>query len=195
MTQPANIDLDGRFFADPGELYQRLRRESPVVRVTTPMGLKAWMATRYENVRPSLNDPRLSKSATRFVEVLERQSVSRGQRARFGDSSAGHILNTDPPDRTRLRKLVNRAFTGRGSRRCDPESSRARPSVLAGAGGRCGRRRRRRGRRRGSRGPERGQPVLPVRARRRRTGWRSRRFDDRFGRQQRRRLRLVELAR
>src|SRR6266567_239130 len=113
MTQPANIELDGRFFADPDELYHRLRRESPVVRVTTPMGLTAWMVTRYEDVRPALNDPRLSKSASRFAEILERQSVSHEQRARFGDSSAGHMLNTDPPDHTRLRKLVNRAFTGR----------------------------------------------------------------------------------
>ena len=113
MTQQAAIDLGGRFFADPDELYQQLRQESPVARVTTPMGLDAWMVTRYEDVRPALNDPRLSKNSTRFAEILDQRSVPHDQRIQLVDAMTGHMLNSDPPDHTRLRKLVNRAFTGR----------------------------------------------------------------------------------
>ncbi|WP_216893316.1 cytochrome P450 family protein [Nocardia alni] len=119
MTHPTTIDLNGRFFTDPNELYERLRRESPVVRVTMPTGLTAWLVTRYEDVRPALNDPRLSKHAARYVEILDRQSIPRDG-GRLGDSMAGHMLNTDPPDHTRLRKLVNHAFTPRAVARMRP---------------------------------------------------------------------------
>ena len=112
MTQPPAIDLLGPFFADPDELYQRLRRESPVVRVTLPTGLNAWMVTQFEDVRPALRDPRLSKNAVRVAEIVSRQPIPHGQH-RLGDATAASMLNTDPPDHTRLRKLVNRAFTGR----------------------------------------------------------------------------------
>ncbi|WP_433428110.1 cytochrome P450 family protein [Nonomuraea sp. CA-141351] len=120
MTHLATVGLDGPFFADPDELYQKLRLESPVVRVITPIGLHAWMVTRYEDVRPALNDPRLSKSAARFAEILEQRSIPPDSRIQLADSVAGHMLNTDPPDHTRLRKLVNRAFTVRAVARMRP---------------------------------------------------------------------------
>lgn len=139
MTYPTTIDLNGRFFADPNELYERLRRESPVARVTMPMGVTAWLVTRYEDVRPALNDPRLSKHAARYVEILDRQSIPRDG-GRLGDSMAGHMLNTDPPDHTRLRKLVNHAFTPRAVARMRPRIEEianrlADTMALAGAGG------------------------------------------------------------
>jgi cytochrome P450 len=120
MTQADTVELGDRFFADPDELYRTLRREAPVVRVSTPMGLPAWMVTRYEDARPALNDPRLSKNAARFHEILERRSVAPERRMQFADSLAGHMLNSDPPDHTRLRKLVNRAFTVRAIARMRP---------------------------------------------------------------------------
>ncbi|MEU7814898.1 cytochrome P450 [Pseudonocardia sp. NPDC049154] len=114
------VELDGKFFDDPDALYRTLRREAPVVRVNTPMGLQAWVVTRYADARPALNDPRLSKDGTRFAEILERRSVAPERRMQFADSLAGHMLNTDPPDHTRLRKLVNRAFTVRAIARMRP---------------------------------------------------------------------------
>jgi cytochrome P450 len=120
MTQADTIELGDRFFADPDELYRTLRREAPVVQVSTPMGLQAWVVTRYHDVRPALNDPRLSKDASRFADILERRSVAPERRVQFADSLAGHMLNSDPPDHTRLRKLVNRAFTVRAIARMRP---------------------------------------------------------------------------
>lgn len=118
MTQPVRVDLDEGFFADPHALYRRLREESPVVRVMMPTGVDAWMVTRYEDVRPALNDPRLSKDGVRFREILQRRSP--GQRAAFAESATHHMLNSDPPDHTRLRKLVNKAFTVRAVGRLRP---------------------------------------------------------------------------
>jgi cytochrome P450 len=120
MTQADIVELGDRFFADPDELYRTLRREAPVVQVSTPMGLQAWVVTRYHDVRPALNDPRLSKDASRFADILERRSVAPERRVQFADSLAGHMLNSDPPDHTRLRKLVNRAFTVRAIARMRP---------------------------------------------------------------------------
>ena len=120
MAQVDTVEFGKRFFGDPDELYRTLRREAPVVRANTPMGLPAWVVTRYEDARPALNDSRLSKDAARFGEILERSSVEQERRGQFADSLARHMLNTDPPDHTRLRKLVNRAFTGRAIARMRP---------------------------------------------------------------------------
>jgi cytochrome P450 len=120
MLQTDTVELGDRFFADPDELYRILRREAPVVRVSTPTGLEAWMVTRYADARPALNDPRLSKDTSRFAEILERRSVAPERRMQFAESLAGHMLNSDPPDHTRLRKLVNRAFTVRAIARMRP---------------------------------------------------------------------------
>ncbi|GAA4553347.1 cytochrome P450 [Pseudonocardia xishanensis] len=105
--------LDTAFFADPDGLYQRLREEAPVSRVVTPMGLTVWLVTRYADARPALNDPRLSKSGATFTTLLEKQGITPANRAHFADSLVVHMLNMDPPDHTRLRKLVSRAFTVR----------------------------------------------------------------------------------
>jgi cytochrome P450 len=72
--------------------------------VITPEGQRAWLITRYEDVRRALADPRLSKDW--------RKLRSPGF---VPDPSVGflmaHMLNADPPDHTRLRRLVQKAFT------------------------------------------------------------------------------------
>jgi cytochrome P450 len=108
MTQADIVELGERFFTDPHELYRTLRQEAPVARVGMSEGQQAWVVTRYEDARPALNDSRLSKAAARFHGI---PAV---------DFLAGHMLNTDPPDHTRLRKLVSRAFTVRAIARMRP---------------------------------------------------------------------------
>jgi cytochrome P450 len=108
MSQADTVELGERFFTDPHELYRTLRQEAPVARVSMPDGQQAWVVTRYEDARPALNDPRLSKDASRFHE------------SPAADVLAGHMLNSDPPDHTRLRKLVSRAFTVRAIARMRP---------------------------------------------------------------------------
>jgi cytochrome P450 len=72
-----------------------------------------WLVTRYADARAALIDPRLAKDAAAFGGLLERHLVTTQHRIRFAEVLLGHMLNSDPPDHTRLRKLVNRAFTGR----------------------------------------------------------------------------------
>jgi cytochrome P450 len=96
--------LGDGYFQDPLGVFARMREESPVTSVITPEGQRAWLITRYEDVRRALADPRLSKDW--------RKLRSPGF---VPDPSVGflmaHMLNADPPDHTRLRRLVQKAFT------------------------------------------------------------------------------------
>ncbi|WP_156993739.1 cytochrome P450 family protein [Pseudonocardia acaciae] len=107
------LELGPDFMTDPHALYPLLRRERPVVAARSPQGLRIWLVTRYRDVRAALNDPRLGKDAAHMEELLRVQSASQRHRSRFALDLTSHMLNSDPPDHTRLRKLVNRAFTGR----------------------------------------------------------------------------------
>jgi cytochrome P450 len=112
-TEDTVVQLDEAFFADPHALYTTLREVRPVTRARTPLGLSVWLVTRYDDARAALADPRLSKDSTRFATVLERQEVPPERRVVFAQELAQHMLSSDPPDHTRLRRLVNRAFTMR----------------------------------------------------------------------------------
>src|SRR5688572_14016541 len=94
--------MDPEFLADPYPMYHRLRTEEPVHH--SPLGF--WVLTRYDDVVAALRDPRLAKEAiASFVA------------ARLGTTAspvtALSMLDRDPPDHTRLRGLVNKAFTPR----------------------------------------------------------------------------------
>ncbi|MFI8008239.1 cytochrome P450 [Streptomyces sp. NPDC086010] len=108
----APLVLGQDVFDDPHRLVAALRHESPVREVTTPRGITGWLVTRYDDCRTALNDSRLLKDSKAVTEVLGRQMVSGSPylhaSARLLES---HMLNTDFPDHTRLRALVNKAFT------------------------------------------------------------------------------------
>ena len=112
-TADTVVELDSAFFADPHALYAHLRVERPVVRARTPVGLPVWLVTRHDDARQALNDPRLAKDATGLAQVLDRHPVPPEQRAVLAQELSRHMLSSDPPDHTRLRKLVSRAFTMR----------------------------------------------------------------------------------
>ncbi|MEV0470284.1 cytochrome P450 [Streptomyces prunicolor] len=85
-------------------LYTALRREQPLCRVQLPYGEPAWLATRYEDVKVVLGDPRFSRAA----------AVGRDQpRSRPYPAGAGAMISLDPPEHSRLRRLVAKAFTMR----------------------------------------------------------------------------------
>jgi cytochrome P450 len=68
------------------------------------MGLPAWMVTRYDDVLAALSDPRLSNDphhAAALTEVIR------------GDFLSRSMIGADPPEHTRLRRLVSKAFTAR----------------------------------------------------------------------------------
>jgi cytochrome P450 len=95
------------YFQEPLKYFARMRAKAPVTAVRMPEGNRAWMITRYAEVRAALADPRLAKdwSGKMRPADFEPDPVT-------GYLSA-HLLSLDPPDHTRLRRLVVKAFTAR----------------------------------------------------------------------------------
>lgn len=92
---------DPRFKANPYPFYARMRAESPVVSVAVPFYKRAWLVTRYDDVVAMLRDDRFSKDVTSRMRFLPG----------FARPFTEQMLNRDPPDHTRLRGLVSKAFT------------------------------------------------------------------------------------
>ncbi|MET8423116.1 cytochrome P450 [Nocardia sp. NPDC004860] len=110
---PDRIESIGpEFFADPHAHYRRWREHGPVRRVRFPDGVIRWVILDYAAGRAALSDPRLQKAAAVSDALLSRK---RGVPQSDPNMLAllSHMLNTDPPGHTRLRKLVTRAFTPR----------------------------------------------------------------------------------
>ncbi|MGW5643225.1 cytochrome P450 family protein [Saccharopolyspora sp. NPDC003752] len=93
--------------------FDELRAATPVQRMVTRDGLEVWVITRYDDARAALAGPRLSKDSSQIKQVISEKLPPGANRREFASELAGHMLNTDPPDHTRLRKLVVKAFTAR----------------------------------------------------------------------------------
>ncbi len=100
------------FAADPYPAYAWLREHAPVRRTTLPSGVDAWLVTRYADARAALADPRLSKNPAHHGEGAHAKGRT-GIPGERGADLMTHLLNIDPPDHTRLRRLVSAAFTPR----------------------------------------------------------------------------------
>jgi pimeloyl-[acyl-carrier protein] synthase len=101
--------FDPAVMADPYPYYRRMREEDPVHWNDT---VRAWFLTRHGDVVDLLRDDRFSADRTRS----ERFRPPPPHRRREGRS----MLVLDPPDHTRLRNLVNKAFTPRTVERLRP---------------------------------------------------------------------------
>jgi cytochrome P450 len=91
---------------DPFAHFAGARARCPVQRVRLADGHPAWVVLGYDAARQALNDPRISKD---MVAALQDNGdvVAEGLP---GPEFSRHMLNVDPPDHTRLRRLVSRAF-------------------------------------------------------------------------------------
>ena len=93
-----------RFKANPYPFYARMRAETPVFQASVPVIGRGWFVTRYEDVVTVVKDDRFSRDILPMVRWLPwfvRVPLTR------------QMLSQDPPDHTRLRKLVSQAFTPR----------------------------------------------------------------------------------
>ncbi|MFD3776148.1 cytochrome P450 [Streptomyces sp. NPDC058612] len=111
-SAPGPTLFDWAFATDPYPAYAWLREHSPVHRTTLPSGVEAWLVTRYADARQALADQRLSKNPAHHAESPH----AKGKTGIPGERKAElmtHLLNIDPPDHTRLRRLVSKAFTPR----------------------------------------------------------------------------------
>ncbi|MBV9730430.1 MAG: cytochrome P450 [Pseudonocardiales bacterium] len=86
--------------------YAELAADAPVHHIVLPTGQPAWLITGYDEARQALHDPRLVKSEAGLA-TLSRDRLMPETVATLGS----HMLNRNPPDHTRLRRLVSSAFT------------------------------------------------------------------------------------
>ncbi len=107
VPQP-NI-VSAEFKADPFPFFTQLRASDPVYRTTLPGGVPVWLVTRYTDVLALLRDERFTKN---------RRSALTPEQARklpwippIFRPLERNMLDLDPPDHTRLRSLVHKAFT------------------------------------------------------------------------------------
>jgi cytochrome P450 len=90
--------------ADPFPILAAVRESGPVRRMTMRPGIPVWVVSRYADVLAAFSDPRLSSDphhTHEFDEYLRDDVFSRS------------MIGTDPPEHTRLRRLVSKAFTVR----------------------------------------------------------------------------------
>ncbi|KFA93303.1 cytochrome P450 family protein [Archangium violaceum] len=107
LTQP---DFKSqRFKANPYPLYARLREEAPVFRIQAPGNEVGWLVTRYEDVTQVLKHGGISKD--RLGSMNEEQRAKMPWFFKFFTPLVQNMLSRDPPDHTRLRALVHKAFT------------------------------------------------------------------------------------
>lgn len=101
---------------DPFALFSEVLREGSTHAVTLPGGFEAILVVGHRAVREALNDKRLTKD---MVTALESDSdaVAEGLP---GPDLAHHMMNADPPNHTRLRRLVSKAFTPRRVNELEP---------------------------------------------------------------------------
>jgi len=103
--RPEPAKLDSEFIQNPEAVYALLREEGPVRQVTMA-GVPGWLVTSYDDARALLSDPRLGKDYTRIADILPPSAAGI-----YATPLAATMLASDPPDHTRLRKLVTKAFT------------------------------------------------------------------------------------
>jgi cytochrome P450 len=106
------------FVADPYPAYARLRREAPVEYFAPT---DQWLISRHEDVDALLRDRRLGRSYLHVATPAEFGREPEPERLDpFWRVVRAGMLDVEPPDHTRLRRLVSRAFTPRMVTRLQP---------------------------------------------------------------------------
>jgi cytochrome P450 len=120
-AEPVPLDADS-YYQDSVGFFARLRESRPVVPVMMPDYGRVWLITRYADVRAALTDPRLANKAGHRPG---------GGRSFPNEAASVHaLLHTDPPDHTRLRRLVQTAFTPRRAAQLRPRTKEIAAGLL-----------------------------------------------------------------
>ena len=113
------VDYDPRrpeVIADPFPVFQELREQAPLYRSSV---LGGWVLTRYDDVKLAISDRRFSADRMRpfFAQLPVGTQTTY---ATLRDSISRWAVFHDPPEHTRLRGLMNKAFTVRAIERLEP---------------------------------------------------------------------------
>ncbi|MEV0537041.1 cytochrome P450 [Kitasatospora sp. NPDC050463] len=114
---------DPAFFQDPYPTLAALRSASPVQRVPAGGGRSSYLVTGYAEAREAFTDPRLSKDTARFFAGKDTGRT-------LHPAVSQSMLATDPPQHTRLRSLVTKAFTPGAVARLHPYIARVTDALL-----------------------------------------------------------------
>lgn len=119
------------FLADPYPVYARLREAGPVL---WHAPREVFLLTRFEQVHAALRDRRLGRAFEHRYTAAEFGRPEADPRwARWQDSERWSLLNLEPPDHTRLRRLVTAVFTPRAVGALRPVIERFSEHTLARA--------------------------------------------------------------
>lgn len=134
---PAALLQGGALIQNPYPLYAALRATQPVLRVPIPgdEGAGVWILTRHAEVEHVLRDTDGQFSVDRLQSDIAHQFPNRLPRSLIEGPGAGlrTMLLMDPPDHTRIRGLVSKAFTPRRIEALRPRIEALVDELLAGA--------------------------------------------------------------
>lgn len=128
-TRSAEALITQDFVRDPHATYDWMREEGPV-KLRQQSGSVLWMLTRYEDARAALAEPKLHKDPRRFPNPAG--GTGMGPEEPGMELLSRHMLNSDPPDHTRLRKLTTKAFTARPTEAFRPRITEVAAGLLDG---------------------------------------------------------------
>jgi cytochrome P450 len=113
MTDHMLVDLTTQEFRrNPSPLFAQLRAAQPLTRFTMPGNATAWIVTRYVDAQDILKDTtHFAKDMRKVAPSAFVENIFQGEGGESLRLLSQHMLASDPPDHTRLRKLVSKAFT------------------------------------------------------------------------------------
>ncbi|WP_104530925.1 cytochrome P450 family protein [Streptomyces specialis] len=115
---------------DPYEMYRAMREEKVVHLIREPNGLRRRLVLRYAEAREVFTDARFAKDPGLAWDQLRDAGYVKGDRDNRADYLY-HLVNTDPPDHTRLRRLIGKAFSVRRMEAIRPRVEEIAEDLLA----------------------------------------------------------------
>ena len=97
------------FIADPYATLRRMRAEAPIYWSDSIGG---WLITRYDDIMPTFRNTKEYSNVGRLVRAAVHLSATERQRLRVFEEyyATKGLLHSDPPDHTRFRRFVAKAF-------------------------------------------------------------------------------------
>ncbi|MET0134277.1 MAG: cytochrome P450 [Kibdelosporangium sp.] len=124
------VDLmDPELVRDPFTVYSRVR--GPLVRGLIPGAQPLWLATRHEDVRLVLTDPRFVTNLPGSLNVTAQLLTAAGIPEDYIEYIRPGLFDHDGPEHVRLRTLVSHAFTARGVTKLRPRVEEIAETLLA----------------------------------------------------------------